>query len=148
MAIKITCCTLFDITQTGVLNRFKAENESDVNNWIYQRNTQCNFDTILQVISLRSQPEEITKPKKYQLYDFDKFGTFIEKPNKDISYWKFTFEINYKGVFDNGINELGYLYADCDKVPMIICGTEYKKLSNCLDISPEYKNIFFEIQDE
>ena len=73
MSIKIACYTLFDITQTGVLNRSKPAVDMDPEVWIYKRNTQCNFDTILQVISLRSQPEVIDLPVK-KMVRFDEIG--------------------------------------------------------------------------
>jgi hypothetical protein len=151
MSTKITCYTLFDITQTGVMNRSKPSLDQDTKVWTYQRNTQCNFDTILQVISLRSQPESISKPKKTNIKfdEFDKFGFLFEQvENEEYPCWKFTFEIQHKSVFDDGITELGYLYKDCDSVPMILCGTEYKNLLNFLDISPEHRNIYFGVHDE
>jgi len=42
----ITCYTLFDITNTNVLNRSKPVGD-DVDIWKVQRNSQANFDTIL-----------------------------------------------------------------------------------------------------
>ena len=66
----ITCYTLFDITQTGVLNRAKPPNNEEHDQWLKQRNTQCNFDTIQQAISLRSQPEMISLPKKTEIKFF------------------------------------------------------------------------------
>ena len=48
-------------------------------------------------------------------------------------------------VFDDGVRGLGYLYEDCDNVPMIRCGTEWDKLPEFLDTSPELRNIYFEV---
>jgi hypothetical protein len=45
------------------------ENPKD---WISKRNSQCNFDTVLQAISMRSQPEQITEPEKIDI-SFDSF---------------------------------------------------------------------------
>ena len=91
---RIRCYTLFDITQTGVLNRSKPA-QDDVEGWIKRRNTQCNFDTVLQVISLRSQPEVTKIPVKYQMNEeiLDKFGFLYSVENT--SYWKFEFEIQH-----------------------------------------------------
>ena len=128
MSIKIACYTLFDITQTGVLNRSKPAVDMDPEVWIYKRNTQCNFDTILQVISLRSQPEVIDLPvKKMVRFDeFDKFGfLFEQEENEFYPVWNFSFTIQHPKVFDDGISELGALYKDCDGVPMILCQTEW-----------------------
>ena len=64
MSYRISCYTLFDITQTGVLNRTKPNEGQDLAEWVQKRNTQCNFDTVLQVIALRSQPEIVNFPSK------------------------------------------------------------------------------------
>jgi hypothetical protein len=55
--------------------------DQDITDWTFKRNTQANFDTILQVISLRSQPESLSIPKK-MLIKFDDF----EKQDWDTSY--------------------------------------------------------------
>jgi hypothetical protein len=148
MAItKIRCYTLFDITKTGVTNR---RNNSPVNKtaqWERDRNTQCNLDTIIQVISLRSQPENITTPEEgIVIFDEDNtFGFLFEQEEEAHSCWHFDFTINYQGVYNDGINELGHLYSDCDGVPMIKVGTEWSKLPEFLDSSLELRNIYFEV---
>lgn len=149
MSIKIACYTLFDITQTGVLNRSKPAVDMDPEVWIYKRNTQCNFDTILQVISLRSQPEVIDFPvKKMVRFDeFDKFGFLFEQEENELyPVWNFSFTIQHHKVFDDGISELGALYKDCDGVPMILCQTEWSKLPNFLDGSDELRNVYFKVE--
>lgn len=151
MSFRITCYTLFDITQTGVLNRARPSSDENVEQWIYKRNTQCNFDTILQVISLRSQPEEITVPEKVEIRfdEFENFGFLFEQiENETYPCWKFNFDIQHPSVFDDGINELGALYRDCDGVPMIHCDTEWNKLPTFLDVSPELKNIYFVVKND
>ena len=151
MSFRIECFTLFDITQTGVLNRHKPNTDQDLKSWNHRRNTQVNFDTLLQVISLRSQPENISVPKKLQINfnEFQNFG-FLFSQVEDETYpcWNFVFEIQHPSVFDDGTDELGYLYNDCEGVPMILCGTEYEKIQSFIDISPELKNIYFSIKNE
>lgn len=151
MSFKIKCYTLFNVTQTGVLNRSKQSLDDDYQIWMQKRNTQANFDTILQVINLRSQPENISIPKKMliNLEEFDNFG-FLYEQIDDIKYpcWTFNFEIQHKSVFDDGKEELGLLISDCHGVPMILCGDEHNKISSFLDSSPELKNIYFKIDDE
>lgn len=147
----IACYTLFDITQTGVRNRGKPPENEDLAQWLKQRNTQCNFDTIQQAISLRSQPEIITSPKRIDIKfnEFDKFG-FLYQQTEDETYpcWVFKFTVQHASVFDDGINELGALYNDCHTVPMVKCDTQWEKLSDFLDSSDELRNIYFEIQDD
>ncbi len=146
MSFRISCYTLFDITQTGVLNRSKPGADQEYHVWAKQRNSQANFDTILQIINLRSQPENITSPKKFDIqFDmFENFGfLFTQQDDESYPCWTFDFEIQHMSVFDDGKNELGFLYNDCDGVPMILCGTEWNKLPSFLDTSNELKNIYF-----
>jgi hypothetical protein len=126
------------------MNRNKP-NPDDIDNWIYRRNTQCNFDTLLQVISLRSQPELVRIPIKIDANDtkFDKFGILYKDSLKH--YWKFEFEVQHSSVFENGIVPLGALYKDCDGVPMIRCNGQEDTLPGFLDTSDELKNIYFEV---
>lgn len=147
---KIVCYTLFDITQTLVLNRSKAPDNVLQDEWVYKRNTQSNFDTIIQAISLRSQPESITKPIQMSIRfdEFEKFG-FLYQQDEDEQYpcWSFTFEVQHSNVFEDGIIQFGHLYNDCDGIPMIKCNTEWKMLANFLDTTPELKNIHFEAKN-
>ena len=136
MSDKIACYTLFDITQTGVPNRAKPPEGIDYKEWVYKRNTQINFDTILQAISLRSQPENISIPKLVEIVD-DYFNT------GKTTCWMFNFEIRSVSVFSDGNDELAYLKDDVKDVPMLICGTESVKLQSSLSIEKPTKNIHF-----
>jgi hypothetical protein len=135
---------LFDITQTGVLNRSKPTGD-DIDSWIARRNTQCNFDTILQVISLRSQPEVCKIPTMAEMTekDFDNFG-FLYKSTNSSLYWHFDFEVQHPSVFENGIIPLGALYKDCEGVPMIVCDNQIQTPA-FLDVTEELRNIYFEV---
>jgi hypothetical protein len=146
MSLVIRCFLLFDITSTGVTSRSGEKHLNDPD-WTAKRNTQCNFDTVLQAISLRSQPENISKPKKtlIDLEEVDSFGFMLNQNNEKIPCWSFTFSISHAGVFNDGISELGALYHDCDLVPMIKCGTEWSVLPEFLDTSDELRNIHFEV---
>lgn len=141
---RIRCYTLFDITHTGVLNRSKPT-EENVEAWIKRRNTQCNFDTLLQVISLRSQPEVIKYPIECELTEscLEYFGfLYTIEP---VKYWKFEFEVQHASVFENGIVSLGALYVDCEGVPMLLTENLHTMCPKFLDTSPELKNINFEV---
>lgn len=147
MTTKIRCYTLFDIEQTGISTRRIPNNipQDKALEWEQKRNKQCNFDTIVQVISLRTQPEEITKPVKATV-DFkesEKFGFLFEQEEQQ-SVWSFDFVISHQNAYNDGIQELGYLYQDCDGVPMIKGLSEWDKLPNFLDSTPELRNIYFE----
>jgi len=140
---RIVCYTLFDITQTGVVNRAKPSLDEDVNTWAYRRNTQANFDTILQAISLRSQPDVKKTPvKNYSNNSNSWFGDAYNNLTKPCPYWTFEFEVQHSSVFDDE-TELGALYSDCDGIPMLLCGTECPDMLNTLNVSKMYKNIHF-----
>jgi len=145
MSYTITCYTLFDITQTNVLNRHRPDMD---NEWHYKRNTQSNFDTVQQAISLRSQPEVVRIPEKTMIRfdEFKEFG-FLFSQFEDETYpcWSFDFMVHHPSVFYDGVNELGALYSDCDRVPMIKCGTEWRHLPLFLDSSDELRNIYFQV---
>ena len=140
----LSCFTLFDITQTNVLNRSRPLASDIPEVWAHRRNTQANFDTILQAISLRSQPEIDKIPTKIVItLDDDKFGFLYKGYEEEIVGWTFDFQIQHPSVFHDGMEELGYLYSDCDGVPMIKCKTEWHRVSNFLDTTPELRNIYF-----
>jgi hypothetical protein len=150
--MRIKCYTLYDITQTNV-NFRKKNTEIVPADEMKKRSQQSNFETILQIINMRSQPEEISNSELTvinidDLKDFN-FGYLYEKSyNKTISkinVWSFTFSVDHADVFNNGINDLGSLSDDCNQVPMILRLEETFKLSNQMTISDEQRNIYFEI---
>jgi len=146
MGMNIRCTTLFNITKTGITNRKPPTGLSDEPNWNKQRNMQYNLDTIIQVISLRAQPENITDPIELSLSleESDKFG-FLLKSDEHVRAWTFKFFVNHSGVFIDGEDELGALYSDCDQVPMLLIGDECNNMTSFLDTTPELRNIHFEI---
>lgn len=133
--MKYVCTTLFDCSSTGITGHFrigqipfKDHNGRDirnVNDWNRSRNQQRNFETLLQIISLRSQPERISTPKHTS------------------KGWTFTFEVEAESTFalDGDPNPFAALYKDCNGVPMITGLDEFN------DIDPVLKpnqNIWFE----
>ena len=142
MSHRIRCYTLFDITQTGVANRSKPQNNDD-GTWLRRRNTQCNFDTILQVISLRSQPEVVKIPAMVDIDDYSYFGRDLK--DSVTKCWRFEFDVQHSSVFQDGKDPLGALYTDCDRVPMILLQEQSQLVTSTLNTTPELKNIHFEI---
>jgi len=150
MSFTVTCYTLFDITNTGINNRSKPRDGEDEALWNHKRKTQCNFDTIIQAISLRSQPDVLNAPKQIEIKfdEFKHFGFLFEQTGEETyNCWTFDFEIQHPSVFDDGITELGALYSDCDGVPMLICDTMWDKLPKFLDGSDETRNIYFTVKN-
>ena len=145
MSYTITCYTLFDITQTNVLNRHRPDMDDKLR---HKRNTQSNFDTVQQAISLRSQPEIVRIPEKTMIRfdEFTEFGfLFMQFEDETYPCWSFDFTVQHPSVFYDGVNELGAWYSDCDRVPMIKCETEWANLPSFLDSSDELRNIYFKV---
>ena len=103
--------TLFDCTNTGVLNRQRNINDD---NHALRRDQQRNFETILQCIGMRCQPLNINGP--YQLIN-----------TEGQKYWTFTFDFDQPDIFLKNNNPVGMLIEDCNQVPMIIGLTESEK---------------------
>ena len=137
----VQCKCLFDITNTGVYQRHKPV-DLDIVKWTHSRNTQSNFDTVIQLISLRAQPIDIFMPEK-SLVNLDELNIFGSKIKGKGLMWSFQFKIEHADVFNDDTSKFGLLYQVCDHVPMILTPSCSAK-STFLDISVEYKNIHFE----
>jgi hypothetical protein len=109
--MKIQCQTLFDITATGVTGHIKPSRMpfvdhagtkiSDTEQWNRSRNQQRNWETITQLISLRTQVTELTNP--------------VQTNDR----WQFEFEVDNENLFVTDTDSLAVLKADCDSVPML-----------------------------
>ena len=139
MLYRIGCYTIFDITQTGVLNRNKPPENEDVIIWTKKRNQQANFDSIVQAISLRSQPENISKPKILEIDETNKH--YFSNNYNTKKCWFFSFAVSFSSVYNDGTNELGYLYQDCKDIPMIDVNCD--NLPNLTMTDLDNRNIYF-----
>jgi hypothetical protein len=147
--MKIICHTLFDITKTGINFRRRFDTEISTDQQI-QRNQQCNFETVLQVINMRCQPENISdiersdvKISELERYNFGYLYSEQYLKKKTVTVWTFEFETDKTDVFNNGISDVGYLLQDCENVPMITGLEETVPLSRHLDVTDENRNIWF-----
>jgi hypothetical protein len=139
MTVRIRCQTRFDITETGVKNRshkarivFRDATGREITNeleWNRARNQQCNWETVNQVISLRTLPENITKP--------------VHKA--DIGIWSFEFAVVDPASITYNDNPVGYLLNDCADVPMILGLNETPDITPFLISSGPDANIWFEL---
>jgi len=146
--MKLRCFSLFDITKTNVTSKksLLGASPEEAREWQNRRNTQCNLDTIVQVISLRAQPENITEPTQDRLDDekTENFG-FLYSVDEQQTFWYFDFSVNYSSVFSDGEDELGALYNDCEDVPMIKTSASPNNIPSSLDTTPELRNIYFKV---
>jgi hypothetical protein len=120
--MKFVCQTLFDITATGVtghckLTRMPFQDHAghvihDSDSWNRSRNQQRNWETLTQILSLRTQLFEITDPI----------------PDQTGTRWMFEFETEYDGVYGPNDDPVSVLRSDADGVPML------RELNNDPDI--------------
>lgn len=132
--MKIRCTTLFDITATGITGHFKpsrlpfedqaGQAITDLQTWNHSRNQQRNWETVTQVLGLRTQIAWIP-------------------PIRDASGWMFEFEPDNDQVFASGDDVLALLRADCQGVPMITGLEESTDLVPWLDALGDRPNIWF-----
>lgn len=141
--IEIKCSTIFDITKTNISNRRQHLSEISDVNLTKMRSQQSNFETILQIVSLRSQPENISNPVKKIISLTSDWGSSYN--SKNIVIWTFKFTVITESVFCGEKHSLEKLYNDCEHVPMIVGLEEQYSLINQLRIDDVYRNINFEI---
>ncbi len=120
-----------DITNTGVVRNFKKEllpikiNREIINTkeqWIKCRRQQSNWETIIQTISLRTQPMNI-------------------RTTKNDNVWTLEFDVEFNDVYRKNGDSIGLLKEDFKNLPMITGLDESEKMENFLIID---KNIRFE----
>lgn len=144
--MKIRCSTLFDITKTGIGRRQSATKDASINEY-KSRNQQINFETLLQIIGMRCQPENITDPiKNITTVKDNRWG--VQYNSSCNSVWEFTFTTYHRDVFNDGKNKLGNLLLDSDGVPMLTNLDETQTLISQLNISGDYKNIHYEVIED
>jgi hypothetical protein len=113
-----TCVTLIDITKTDAVRHWNPsmdESESDYN---LRRNQQRNYQTMLQLISLRSQPVYLSDPVKFINRDLTDLGfgtTFTTETT-----WAFSFGYEQVDLFLTDSHPFGALLSDMNNVPIIL----------------------------
>jgi hypothetical protein len=122
--MRYACQTLFDITATGITGHFKpnkipfrdraGQTITNTESWNRSRNQQRNWETLTQILGLRTQLFEVTDPVQ------DSTG----------SRWMFEFETDRDGVFGSDTNPTEVLELDAASVPML------RELNNDPDIDP------------
>jgi len=132
--IKVKVQTHFDITVTGVTGHYRPArgpfcdragheiNNSDL--WNRARNQQRNWETLTQLISLRTQIDNVVEPVQ----------------NQEEWYFEFTTETE---IFNDGTDPVGVLKADSNGVPMLISLDNRADIDSVLITSGTRQNIWF-----
>ena len=102
--------TLVDITATGVIRSQDLDNA--------ERNQQRNWETLLQCIGLRTQPQNIQEPITSTVEDIGvaEFGDFYTGSQK---IWTWSWTVEREGVYDLANAPLGGLLQDLEQVPIV-----------------------------
>lgn len=136
--MKILCKTLFDCSRTGVVGNYRpnqvpfqdqtGRTVTDLDSWLFSRNQQRNWETIMQIVSLRAQPMEVSMTK---IVD---------------NVWQFNFTVETAGVYSNTIDpdNLDGLVTECNGIPMVTGLQEFSALEPKLISSGPGQNIWFE----
>lgn len=123
--IKINVRTLFDVTNTGVTGHFKsARLPYTIETWERARNQQRNYETLTQLINLRTQIMSITVP--------------VAEDN----VWTFEFE-SESNVWNDGTDPVGVLKQDCEGVPMLCKLENDPMIEPVLVTNGPFQNIWF-----
>ena len=131
-----TGVTLVDITATGVI-RHTNDNE-------LKRNQQRNWETVLQCIGIKAQPQHIDGPYVVEDIEVDQTSYFPEIYYGRQRCWVFSFGVEYEDVFLKDADPVKGLDEAFQRVP-IICGLE-ETAKFMLPIFYPYgsiKNIYF-----
>lgn len=139
LVMNIAGYTLIDITDTGVY-RQSAENN-------LARNQQRNWETVLQIIGLRTQPLNIRSPRNPQLVSLSnhQFGSYYRDSQR---CWKFVFYIEKPDALGTIDNPIEFLEHDFDQIPIISGLTETISLPDSVFYTGGMlKNIYFRILD-
>ena len=142
----IDVVTYFDCTPTatksyrklqpGTVNAVGHEIKT-IDDWNFSRNQQRNWETILQVVGLKTQTLDITNP--------------VCMNRKDKKIWQFSFGIEHEDIYAMGYDKLGLLKQEVHGVPMIVGLNEtYKEgfLLPYLVATGENPNIVFTLLDD
>lgn len=129
--IRISCHCYFDITETGITGNYRsfrnAATTVDESAWARSRNQQRNWETITQIISLRTQAFELSTP------------VCID------GIWNFNFGVETPDVFGTADDPLALLVNDCIDVPMILGLSETKVKTPLLIVAGQDQNIWFKL---
>jgi hypothetical protein len=131
---KFTIHTLFDITATNTVNQLdyrKKFPKFTQSQWEFSRNQQRNWEAIIQLLGLRSQPTILSKPiiltnKNPADYKFGhNYAGFT-----NVNIWCTTVQYDYNDLFRVDDDPAYLIKQDFEEVPLIT------KLHESLTIEP------------
>ena len=150
---KVICYTLFDCTATGILNHAKITQLpltdrqgrliSDSATLARARNQQRNWETLTQLISLRTQVTVFKEPEIVQ----DASVAVLGLNRRAGRVWTFEFGSEFEDIYDISGEPLAALIQDCDGVPLITAlGEDVENLEPVIRTSGNMINTRFVYQ--
>ena len=133
-----TCYTLIDISKTNVTRSEKVDTR--------ERNQQRNYETLLQVISLRAQPVILESPEKLLNQDLVnyKFGGDFTGAH---TVWRLVFGAEHVDIYKSLDDPTGLLSEDLNHSPIISGLDESVNLSlSIFSTNKDSKNTYFTIE--
>lgn len=132
---RMHCRCLFDITATGITGHFKSsripfldragQSITSDSTWNRARNQQRNWETLTQLISLRTQVIDMTIPERID------------------NSWEFEFATETPDAYGTADNPISVLIDDARGVPMLVNLDNNEIMSAELVISGPEQNIWF-----
>lgn len=136
----IVCWTLADISNTGFTSKPRNEHEFKL------RNQQRNFETFLQLIGMRNQPNVLIYPTKLEGQEIKSYGfgeQYLQSVGFRYNVWMFAFDVEQPTAFDNDNGKLQALMEDFDDIPVITGLDENAKINNTINTLGDHRNTFF-----
>jgi len=135
--MKFACQTQFDITATGITGHFKSAHMplqdcagqviQDIESWNRSRNQQRNWETLTQILGLRTQLFALTMPI----------------PDQTGTRWMFEFETETDGIYGPEEDPTRVLRADANGVPMLRELNNTPEIESILITDGPNQNIWF-----
>jgi len=135
--MKYICQTLFDITATGVTGHCKSsrmpfqdragQTIDGEESWNRSRNQQRNWETLTQILSLRTQLFLLTDPV----------------PDLTGTRWMFEFETESDGIYGSETDPVSILRSDANGVPMLLNLNNNPDIETVLITAGARQNIWF-----
>lgn len=132
---KILCRCLFDITATGVTGHFKGsripfrdQSGQSITNeasWNRARNQQRNWETLTQIIGLRTQVMDLTPPERFE------------------GAWEFEFATETPDAYGPADDPTCILRSDATGVPMLLNLDQGEIITGELVVEGTEQNIWF-----
>ena len=146
--------SLVDITKTDTLSQFNSVIPSitdasgydihDSGSWLFSRNRQRNWETIIQVIGLRAQAIVLIEPRLITKQNLKKYAFGKSFSNNEANIWVFSFGVEVGAVYSNEENELYWLEQDMNNIPIISGLTETESFEpRALQCFGNNRNIYF-----